>query len=492
MAFSYVPFFSLPRTGSAGYSCGMQRIIISGTAGGGGKTLLALGLCRAFTHMGLCVRPFKKGPDYIDAAWLARAAQQPCTNLDPYFLSEERLRSLFAQSMAQADVAVIEGNRGLYDGRDVEGTCSTAALSRTLDSPVLLTLTVSKMTRTAAAVAVGLAQFEPIRLAGVVLNQVGTARHESLVRKAMEAAGIPVLGALPRLAENPIPERHMGLVSLHEMPHEAAAESSLSDNAAEACLERLGSFVAEHVDLDTVLRIAGETPFPSAAPFWSDAQPAACGRPRIGYVYDAALWFYYNENLEALERAGAELVRVSLFDAQPWPHLDGLYLGGGFPELFAADLSCSPRLADLRTLASQQMPIYAECGGLMVLCRSVQVKGVIYPLSGVLPADTVFESRPQGLGYVEATVERANPFHPVGTVFRGHEFHYSRCVTTADTLLRLADGTGMGNGRDGLLCGNVFASYTHLFAPAVPHWAANFVRAAKMACNNTPTLQTIK
>lgn len=453
----------------------MKRIIISGTAGGGGKTLLSLGLCRALKNQGLRVQPFKKGPDYIDAAWLARAAQRPCTNLDPFFLDENRLRSLFAHSMAQADVAVIEGNRGLYDGRDVEGSCSTAALSRTLDAPILLTLTVTKMTRTAAAVALGLARFEPIRLAGVVLNQVGTGRHESLLRRAMESAGIPVLGALPRLAENPIPERHMGLVGLHELPNTVADGAR---DSAEDCLERLGEFVATHVDVDNILHIAGETAFPQVEAFWTEPPLTPATRPRIGYVHDAALWFYYNENLEALERAGADLVRVSLFDAQPWPHLDGLYLGGGFPELFVEALSRSPRLADLRALAARQIPIYAECGGFMLLCRTVRVDGVEFALSGVLPADTIFERRPQGLGYVEATVEGKNPFHPVGTVFRGHEFHYSRCVTQADTLLRLADGTGMGNGRDGLLAGNTFAAYTHLFAPAVPHWAPNFVHAA--------------
>lgn len=449
----------------------MSRVVISGLAGGGGKTLLSLGLCRALVDAGLRVQPFKKGPDYIDAAWLGQAAQKPCTNLDPYFLDESRLRDLFAHTMRHADMAVIEGNRGLYDGRDAAGTCSTAALARTLDAPVVLTMNCTKMTRTAAAIAVGMAGFETYRLAGVVLNQVGNGRHGALVRQCIEDTGIRVLGALPRLRENPIPERHMGLVGVGDNPE------------ADALLHRLANFVREHVDVHSI-QAAANLPAVPHGEFWQEpiaAESQQSRRARIGYVRDEALWFYYPENLEALKRAGAELVRVSLLDNASWPQLDGLYIGGGFPELWAGQLAKATNVRNLASLCVSGLPVYAECGGFMVLCQSVRTEEGVFPMAGVFDTSVVFERHPQGLGYVEACVETANPYHPVGTTFRGHEFHYSRCEDFADaalnaeTVLRLSGGKGMGHGRDGLCRHNTFAAYTHLFAPAVPHWAINFV-----------------
>lgn len=468
-----------------GKQCLLPRIVISGLSGGSGKTMLSLGLTRAFCEAGLTVQPFKKGPDYIDAAWLSLAAQRACANLDPYFLDNSRLRDLFAHASTGADMAVIEGNRGLFDGRDTQGTCSTAALSRTLKAPVILALNCTKMTRTAAALMLGVSRFENFCFAGVVLNQIGSGRHEAIVRQCIEDTGIPVLGALPRLRKNPIPERHMGLVGVTENPD------------AEHSLTRLASFVRDHVDLEAI-RTCACAPALSHGRFWplaaahnAQIQP----RVRLGYVHDRALWFYYPENLEALERAGAELVRLSLFDPEPWPELDGLYLGGGYPELSAPELSASPRVRDIRGFSEAGMPIYAECGGFMVLCEMIQAQTGIWPMACALKAKGVFEARPQGLGYVEAQVVCANPFHPVGAIFRGHEFHYSRCdKTTVPSVLRLlvepenateggsdygpCKGTGMGEGEDGLCLRRTFGAYTHLYAPAVPHWAPNFVSAA--------------
>ncbi|MEG2139269.1 MAG: cobyrinate a,c-diamide synthase [Bilophila sp.] len=477
----------------------MPRLVISGLSGGGGKTLVALGLSRSLTRRGLAVKPCKKGPDYIDAAWLALACGRTATNLDPFFLSDERLRALFFHVCGMGSektppaVALIEGNRGLYDGRDVAGSCSTAALARILDAPILLALNITKMTRTAAAIVAGLAQFEPVRLGGVILNQTGSSRHATLARQAIETyTDIPVLGELPRLKENPIPERHMGLVSIHNESGEATA--SCADQTLLQSLDKLADFLEAHVDIDAVLTLAHSAPaMPAQAPFWKESL-ADTPRPRIGFVRDAALWFYYEENLEALRRAGAELVELSLLSDAPWDKgLDGLYLGGGFPEMLAQRLSQSPHLATIRAFSLDGMPLYAECGGFMILCESLRINGHDYPMSGLFPARAEFCSRPQGLGYVEATVLKENPFHPVGAVLRGHEFHYSRCVAL-DTLvptLQLCPGTGMSGtpdklpkgsllqGQDGLLVRNTFAAYTHLFAPAVPHWASAFVRACR-------------
>lgn len=476
-------------------SVSAPRLVISGLSGGGGKTLLSLGLSRALTRRGLRVKPCKKGPDYIDAAWLGLASGRTPTNLDPFFLDERQLRALFQSSFKEADIAIIEGNRGLYDGRDVQGSCSTATLARALDAPVLLTLTVTKMTRTAAAVIAGLAHFEPINLAGVILNRVASVRHAELIRKSIETyTGIPVLGVIPKLPENPIPERHMGLVSMHDESPDAPGRSELL-----ASLDALAGIIEEHMDVDAALRIARSAPdLPAAGPFWETA-PAAGSPVTIGFVRDAALWFYYEENFEALRRAGAHLVELSLLSPDPWPvdSLDGLYLGGGFPEMVPARLAASPHLAELRDCSLRGMPIYAECGGFMVLCRELRINGVDYPMSNVFPTRAEFCPRPQGLGYVEATVEAENPFHPVGTVLRGHEFHYSRCVPLGPLTptLRLSPGVGMSGpghraaglaadagdlrSRDGLLIRRTFAAYTHLFAPAVPHWAAKFVEACR-------------
>lgn len=549
--------FSYPACGSAAAS--MPRLCVSALSGGGGKTLLSLGLTRALAAQGHTVKPFKKGPDYIDAAWLTMAAGRPATNLDPYMLQPERLKALFAhamrkiqaQSSATEVLGMIEGNRGLFDGMDVAGSCSTAELARMLGCPIILSINCTKMTRTAAALVHGMTTFEPgLQFAGVVLNQVGTARHEALLRKVIEEyTDVAVLGALPRLKDNPLPERHMGIASCGDQ---------LSPEAR-AVLDKLGSFVGEHLNLDAVMAAARAAaiadPWPEhAEPFWTangttEAVAAAAAeyfssveapqpdspasaensgdtlpdvqasmpvrRPRIAYVRDSALWFYYEENLEALERAGAELVRLEIVGPRSgvWPvlrgekpqhaeagEIDGLYLGGGFPEDCAADLSVSPHLRTLAAWAGAGLPIYAECGGFMLLAQGIEREGVLWPMSNIFPVVAQFCGKPQGLGYVHGTVVEENPFFPKGLEIWGHEFHYSRCCWQGATPrhgLRLRKGQGMGReaepdgqkkgetakvtsapALDGLLRQNVWASYTHIFAPAVPCWAPNFVAAA--------------
>ena len=450
----------------------IPRLVLAGLSGGAGKTILSLAVARALGDRGLDVRPFKKGPDYIDAAWLGRAAHRPCTNLDPHLLPEHVLSALFAERAAGGDVAVIEGNRGLFDGMDVHGTSSTARLARMLAAPVVLVIDATKMTRTVAAIVQGCAGFDPgIRLAGVILNRTAGPRHRSQLTQAIEAhTDVPVLGLLPKL-DDPIPERHIGLISGHE------------HDAGDRALARLGALAEDWLDLDALLAAAQAAPeYPDCGPLpWPE--PVADEAPSIGYVEDEALWFYYPENLEALTRAGARLVRLSLLDDAPWPELHGLYLGGGFPETLAERLSANTeRLAEVRALAESGMPVYAECGGFMYLGESVTFGERSYPMSGVLPVSTSLCERPQGLGYVEAESELDNPFHPAGTVFTGHEFHYSLCAETGEATpplaLSMRRGTGMLHGRDGMVSGGVFACYVHLHALGAPHWAPNFVRAA--------------
>lgn len=450
--------------------------------------MLSLGLARLLRNKGYAVLPVKKGPDYIDAAWLSGASGHPATNLDPYLLDGAGLRAQLAnarESILTDDeqaraLAVIEGNRGLFDGMDISGSCSTATLARELDTPVLLTINVTKMTRTVAAILQGLAGFEKgLRFAGVVLNRTGSSRHSEYIRRSIEAyTDFEVLGELPRQKKNLLPERHMGIASW--------AGDSLSDTAEET-LETLAAFVSAHVDCDKIIAKARTAPPLAAGPFWQTPAVHPDVRPVIGYVRDACLWFYYRENLEALERAGARLVQLSLFDTREWnwsgpDGLDAVYLGGGFPEDYLEELSKSPRLTELAGQARSGLPVYAECGGMMVLARSISKDGKKWPMGNVLPADIETDTHPQGLGYVQGQLLKDTPFYPKGFILHGHEFHYSRAtegfINPDDAVLKLSRGKGLNKGLDALVQGSAWGSYTHIFAPVIPSWAETFCSLA--------------
>ena len=456
----------------------LPRCILAGLSGGTGKTIVSLALARAFVRAGRTVAPFKKGPDYIDAQWLGLAAGRACSNLDPYFHSEQTIRSLLLHKSAGADLSLIEGNRGLFDGKDEQGSCSTAELARQLDAPVILVIDCTKMTRTVAAIVQGCAAFEPgLNLAGVILNRTAGERHRSVLEKSILAhTDVPVLGMLPKIGRDPIPERHMGLMSDQEFGGDGA------DGVSRA-LDSLADLADEWLDMAAIQKV-----FTDAPGFGPDPGPIFPGAPaprraRIGYVHDAALWFYYPENLEALEHAGAELVRLSVLSGDPWPDIDGLYLGGGFPEVFAARIAANrDMLARLKALADGGLPIYAECGGFMILCDYLEMDGERHDMAGVFPVGTTFCPKPQGLGYTEAEAVLDSPFYPVGTRVLGHEFHYSVCVRGDNPdlvyALSMLRGSGIGGGRDGLLYENAFAGYNHIHALAVPEWARRFVAAA--------------
>lgn len=452
----------------------IPRLVVTGLSGGAGKTINSLGLVRAWTEAGQSVAPFKKGPDYIDACWLGLAAGRPAANLDPYFMEPGTIRSLFAHRAEGADIAVVEGNRGLFDGMDVDGSCSTAELARILGAPVLLAMDCTKMTRTAAAILSGIAGFEDgVRLGGVILNRTASERHRSILTRAIEHyTDVPVLGALPKISPDPIPERHMGLISNREL------------DGQEGILGNLARIMRENCDLERIWALAcSAQALPNVAPLWpDDPKPAEV---TIGYVRDAALWFYYQENLEALARAGAKLVELSLLDNAPWPEIHGLYLGGGFPETLAEELAARSDMGQrVRSLSEAGLPIYAECGGFMFLTESVTWNGVTWPMAGVLPVRTELCVKPHGLGYVRAAVVADNPYHPVGATLIGHEFHYSQCLGSTPAVnlpmaLRMERGTGMLEGLDGFMLRNTFACYTHIHALGTPWWAGNFVKAAK-------------
>ncbi|MFP4315655.1 MAG: cobyrinate a,c-diamide synthase [Desulfovibrionales bacterium] len=447
------------------------RLILAGLSGGSGKTIVSLGLCSFFRNRGYAVQPFKKGPDYIDAAWLSLAAGRSASNLDPFLMPAASVEALFWERNAGSDLAIIEGSRGLFDGKDVGGSCSTAELSRLLQTPVILIINSTKMTRTVAALVQGCRRLEPeLHIAGVIFNQTAGNRHRAILTRSVEQyTDVPVLGALPRLEKNPIPERHMGLVSDQEF-------------GTRDIFETMARTVNDWLDMDRILTIAQEAPkvSVSASVRWPSSQGDA--PVRIGIVRDAALWFYYEENIEALRRAGAEVVVVSLLDDRKWPELHGLYLGGGFPETHASTISANTGvLRRIKELAEQGLPVYAECGGLMCLGQSIICNGVEFPMSGVFPFKTDLRKRPQALGYTRARTCQDNPFHPVGSIISGHEFHYSCFLPQSGTLdyaLKMVRGKGIDHGCDGLVSRNVFATYTHIHALGVSGWAERFVATA--------------
>lgn len=452
----------------------LPRVLVAGMRGGDGKTLVSLGIAAALRRRGYAVAPFKKGPDYIDAAWLAQAAGAPCRNLDLFLMRPEVIERSFVTAARHARVAVIEGNRGLFDGLDADGTCSTAELSRLLGVPVVLVADCTKSTRTVAAGVLGCQRLDPgVRLSGVILNRTAGARHAAVVRAAVESiCGVPVLGVLPRLAESPFPERHLGLVP----PQEHGRVTRAIEEA-----ERL---VAQHVDVTAVWNIARRAPpiRKGAGVAASAAEPART-RVRVGVFRDAAFQFYYPENLEALACEGAEIVELSPLDDRTLPDVGALYLGGGFPETLAAALSRNTSfLVSLRSAALSGLPVYAECGGAVYLGEQLVTDGGSYRMAGVLPTTFVLGRTPQGHGYVELETVRATPFYPAGITVRGHEFHYTSVQSVASSQLtfafRVRRGFGIDGHLDGLCLHNVLAAYTHVHALGTPEWASGLVGAA--------------
>jgi cobyrinic acid a,c-diamide synthase len=458
------------------------RLILSALRGGAGKTTLSIGIIGALKSLGRPVSPFKKGPDYIDAGWLALAAGRPCYNLDSYLLRPESLLQSFHSHTSADCIAVIEGNRGLYDGIDMEGSTSTAELAKLIQAPVVLCLDCTKTTRTGAAAVLGCMMFDPeTPLCAVILNRVSGKRHERMVQKSIEYhCGIPVLGALPKLDEQHFPERHMGLV-----PTQEHAWANLA-------LEEATRLALAHIDLKWLIEIADSAaalPLPSYLANDPEEFPGnhTLSSPqtdpvRIGVIRDSAFQFYYPENLEALERCGATLTYISALEDIPLPPMDALYIGGGFPETHAERLAANAAFRNtIRTLAEDGMPIYAECGGLMFLGQSLVIGNARYPMAGVLPIVFGLFKRPQGHGYTEMLVDQPNPFYSIGTILKGHEFHYSKALECPEgqTVFAMKRGSGLLADRDGFCMHQTLATYTHIHALGTPQWAPSLIENAK-------------
>jgi cobyrinic acid a,c-diamide synthase len=454
-------------------------LVIAGLSGGSGKSVASVASTAALRRSGHRVVPFKKGPDYIDAGWMTTAAGHPCYNLDPYLMSDTTLADSFERQAVGADYALIEGNRGLYDGVTAEGEFSTADLAVQRDLPVLLVVNCSKTTRTVAALVLGCRELDKrVRIAGVILNQIATPRHERIITESVEKyTGIPVVGIIPRMKTDIFPMRHLGVT-----PHQEYGQDE-----SDVVVDRLAAIAEEHFDLERIIGLMAQRRF-SPIPIPTDAGSAkpvtSTKAVRIGVLRDAAFQFYYQENLEALQEGGAELVMINALTAEALPEdLNALYIGGGFPETSARQLADNVSFRDsVRQAAEQGLPIYAECGGLIFLGRSIILNGTEYPLAGVFPVTFSMSVKPQAHGYSAFTVDRENPFYPLGTQVKGHEFRYSVVESwdgvPKDLALQMERGTGFKGKRDGLIKKNVLALYTHVLAPGTPEWAAGLLRAA--------------
>lgn len=461
------------------------RLTIAGIRGGSGKTTLCLGLIASLNARGLKVIPYKKGPDYIDAGWMSVAAKNPCYNLDTFLISKEKVLNSFI-SHSTGDIAIIEGNRGLYDGMDTEGSYSTAELSKAIKSPVILIIDCTKMTRTASAIVMGCTSLDKnVVIRGVVLNQVSGDRHVSVIRNSIEKdCSLPVLGAIPRSAAiqgSPLlSERHMGLTPYQEHGDAGYAIGLLKDIAE------------KYLDIEGILKIAKEAE-PLEAEVRREKEGVSSKKAekgvRIGIIRDTAFQFYYPENLEELQKNGAELIDINAIEDDYLPEIDALYIGGGFPETNAIKLAENRNFRGaVKKAAEDGLPIYAECGGLMFLGEEINVNGRDYPMAGIFPLRFEMKKKPQAHGYTIVEIERANPFYPVGTILHGHEFHYSAVVGNfmplqsngvLYTAFKMKRGYGIRDKIDGICYKNVLATYTHIHAYGAPEWVAGLLNKAR-------------
>lgn len=450
----------------------MHRFLVSAAHKSSGKTTVSIGLAAALRSKGYTVQPFKKGPDYIDPLWLGLAAGRRCRNLDFFLSPDDEIRAQFARGGHGAEICLVEGNKGLYDGLALDGANSNAALAKLLDLPVILVLDARGMTRGIAPLILGYQAFDPtIRIAGVILNRLGGSRHEGKLRAVIEHyTEVAVLGAIhddPRLA---LVERHLGLMPANEAQAAAGRVAAIAER------------IAAQVDLDRLLA-ASQTD--RALPEPPPLQPLDETPIRLAIARDDAFGFYYADDLDALEAAGARLLPFNTLRDTRLPSCDALFIGGGFPECFLDALAANDCLrADIRAAILSGLPTYAECGGLMYLARSISWQGKTRPMVGVIPGEVTMHEKPVGRGYVllEPTAEHPWPEAKPTSRLPAHEFHYSSLDNLPGDIryaYAVKRGHGVDGQGDGIVINNLLASYTHLRATAGCDWPARFVSFAR-------------
>ncbi len=506
----------------------LPRLLVAAPSRGSGKSTVAIGIAAALRARGRTVQAFKKGPDFIDPMWLSAASGRRCRNLDFFMMGRDRIAAAFPKRAAGADLALVEANHGLHDGLDPQGADSGAALARLLGLPVLLVVSAQRLGRGVAPLVQGQTAFDPeVNVAGVILNRVRGARHEGKLRDAVERyCRVEVLGVLPDLPELEIAERHLGLIPLAEAPDLAPL------------VGRIGAAVTRYLDLDRIEAIARTAPSLQVALLMHEksafvghgsgegvarrgglhgadrrernggpqrqdpaagngpsgqsdrfSDPGSHARVRIGIAMDRAFTFYYPENLEALIAAGAELVPFSPLEDPRLPPVGGLYIGGGFPEVFMERLEANVTMReDVRRAIAAGVPAWAECGGLMYLSQRISWRGRSAAMAGAFDCSVEMEDRPAGHGYVLLEETENGSWPHAGRQLRGHEFHHSRLagLSGGETYAyRTLRGNGVVKGFDGLVRGACVAGYTHLHADGAPWWAADFVAVVRRSGRST-------
>ncbi len=462
----------------------MQRIFISAALKSSGKTTVSIGLCAALKQRGKIVQSFKKGPDYIDPYWLAQATGRDCFNLDFYTMQREEILTLMHSKTSDADINLIEGNKGLFDGLDLDGSNSNAALAILTQTPVILVLNARGMTRGIAPLILGYQAFDKqVNIKGIILNRLGGSRHEGKLRNVIEHyTDVEVVGAIHNDRRFDIDERHLGLVPGHEDPF------------CTQKIELLAAAVNDQVNLDAVLRIAASAP--ALTPAKVSASPALRQKKdiKLGLIRCAAFGFYYPDDLQALQDAGAKLIEIDPCIQTKLPAIDGLFIGGGFPETHMKELEANKSLrAEIKTAIDNGLPAYAECGGLMYLAKSIQWNDEKRQMVGCVDTDIIMEETPQGRGYVQLQETEhslwpdpsPNP-HPEtlldsdksSKIINAHEFHYSRFNNIPNDVQFAFDvkrGTGINGKADGYIYNNLLANYTHQRNTWGNPWAQRFI-----------------
>ncbi len=467
----------------------MSAIYLSAAHKSSGKTTLAIGLVRALVRRGIALQPFKKGPDYIDPLWLSAAAGRDCYNLDFYTQGRDEILQNYGVYMSGREMALIEGNKGLFDGVDIEGSNSNAAMAAFLGTPVVLVINCRGMTRGIAPLLQGYQAFDnSIDIAGVILNQVGGARHQSkLIQVVEHYTDIPVLGAIQADSRMQIDERHLGLVPSNE------------SDTSEQTINYLADSVERHVDVDKVIEIAAKASLPPVKTTRSSIYSAADKCLRIAIARDRAFGFYYPDDLDKFRELGVELLEIDTLNDTELPEIDGLFLGGGFPETAMEELQANSAMRDaVRAYVEQGGAVYAECGGLIYLTRSLTWGAKKCRMVGVIPADTRMYEKPQGRGYVRLRDTGRGPWPQLtdnvqGRVIHAHEFHYSSLESLQcdedDFAYRVERGTGINGEFDGYIYKNLLASYSHMRNVGGNHWVQRFVAHVE-ACRNDVRTKT--
>lgn len=444
------------------------RFLIAAAHKSSGKTVISTGLSRALKMRGLQVQTFKKGPDYIDPMWLEQASGRPCYNLDFNTMREEEVRQLLASRADGADISVIESNKGLYDGVDLRGADSNAAMAKLIDAPVVLVVDTTGTTRGIAPLLVGYQAFDPdVNIAGIILNKTGGPRHEGKLRAAIEEyTDLRVLGAVGRSGDLEIGERHLGLTTPGET------------GMIEGLIDTLGKRMAESVDLDALIEIANTAPdivTPSTA-----KPPQFAEGVRIGVAKDTAFGFYYPDDFEAFTDAGAELVYFDAINDTALPDIDGLFIGGGFPETSMAALAANGQMrADIKRAIENGLPAYAECGGLMYLCKTLEWQGEQREMVGVISGNAVMCDRPQGRGHTQLSPSPDCPWQIDDGLIKAHEFHYAKVENLPEDThfgFDVKRGAGISGAHDGIVVHNLMAGFCHMRNTASNPWVTRFLR----------------